>query len=197
MRILKTALRLAALSLMPLVCLPMLACGGKKPTPITFDSDFSVNISPVPSFWPREEVDWPEDELQRKVMQQAWVDYGNPDYFWFVHTTDRRIIRQSELQEGHLLAGRREKPLLDWVFIDRDLVVSFDGPKAVELPLTKRVRTVCLYGDPNEIRESRGPDGRMRTFWTYYNHGKIFQFDGDLIVDEKVFTPMGRFTSHD
>ena len=171
------------------------ACGGKEPV-LKPDPDFSVNVMAVPEWWPREELDWPEDAARRQVEQDAWARYGTPEFLRFVYTVDRRIVKPSESLEGHRMAGTQGKPDIEWIYVNDEIILSFNKGKAVERPLDDRLRTVVLYGDPNEIK--RWPElGVERTSFTYYDHGKTFSFAGDKLMDTYDFKPMPGFNMRD
>ncbi len=166
-------------------------CGEKKPEklPLTADPIFSVNVIPVPAFWPRENFDWSEDENLRILEKSTYEEYGAPDYIRLVHTFDRRIVREAELLKDVVLAGRRPKPIYEWIYMDRKLVLQFNGPQVVEAPLTDKLKIVCEYGDPVAVRNFN-VDGIPLTSFYYYNHGKEFVFNRDDLVQVHSFNAM-------
>lgn len=195
---LNRAVRTASLAALFLLGTSLLAtaCGKKEPA-LEPDPEFSINVMVVPDFWPREEIDWPEDETLRRVQQEAWARYGTPDFLRFVYTVDRRIVKPSEAVEGHRMSGRRgSKPEDEWVYFDQGIVLRFKGTEVIERPLDDMLKTIVLYGDPNEIK--RWPElGVERTSFTYYDHGKTFNFGGGKLTDTYEFKPMPGFNMRD
>jgi hypothetical protein len=163
---------------------------GKKPKdqPIRFDPNISVNVVPVPEFWPREDKDFPKSELDRAVREQALEKYGRPDYLRQVYTVDRRVIRPKDILEGIHLPGKKATPTLEWLYIDEKLALEFDGPRMVEHELDDQLRIAAIYGDANIVRNHPQADGRVFQIHTYYNHAKEFTFYGTTLVKEKTLT---------
>jgi hypothetical protein len=166
----------------------------KKPhkQPLAPSEKFSVNVVPTPAFWPRDKFDWPENPAERRAREEAWATHGTPDYIRFVHTVDRRIIRPLEIAEGHTLPGRLPEADTEWVYFADKKVVSFSGTKVTERPLDDMLSTVCLYGDPNEVKTFTIAGGERKTF-TYYNHGRTFTFADDKIISTQEHPPMPGF----
>ncbi|MEQ8820285.1 MAG: hypothetical protein RLY93_08565 [Sumerlaeia bacterium] len=163
-------------------------CGKKKLEP---DIDFSINVMPVPQWWPREDKDWPEIPAAREAQQQVWAERGTPDYFRIVYTADRRIVRQPELGTGRM-AGKKDQVELEWIYFEDGEVISFAGPKVKERDIDDQLRTVCKYGDPSEIKT--WPEvGVERSSFTYYDHGKTFYFVDGALTDTYEFKPMAGF----
>lgn len=165
----------------------------KKPEkkPLELNPEFSVNVMPVPDFWPREKFDWPEDPHERQVYQQAWAEHGTPDFFRQVHTFDGRIVRPIELEEGHTLISRRPSAVWEWVYLEDEKLLKFRGAKMEVEELPDTVRVVCEYGDPNEIKTFELTDQEEKTVFIYYNHGMKFEFvDGVEIDRQKISEPI-------
>ncbi|MDK2970974.1 MAG: hypothetical protein PWP23_729 [Candidatus Sumerlaeota bacterium] len=168
-----------------------LACEkGPEDKPVTLDPQFSVNVMAVPTFWPREDMDWPEEPHERVVQENVYREYGRPDYFRNVHTFDRRIVLPIELEEGHVLAGRRPKALTQWIYIDEGKVLTFDGGKFEESELTDEVRTVCTYGDPQDIKRFDRPEFEQVSY-LYYDQGlEIVFIDGKKSREKRISAPV-------
>ena len=170
--------------LAPLLGVLLVVLGGceKKPEekPLEIDQKFSVNVIPIPHYWPREKFDWPTSPVERNIRQEAWAKYGTPDFLRRIYTFDNRIVRPLELSEGHVLAGKRPVPLDQWVYIEEDRTITFTGPRMELGTIPDQIRIVCLNGDPNEVKEFPRADFTMVSFF-YYNQGKEYVFmDGKL-----------------
>lgn len=175
------------------ILLPACSRGPEK-RPLEIDPVFSVNVIPVPDYWPREKLDFPKDDPRmRRLMREALAEHGRPDFLWMVQTYDRRPVHQAELRRPETMSARRSKSFLDWVYLEQRLVVSFEGGEIRELPLTDKIRTICLYGDPNEVRPFRTADGRNEPRWIYYAYGLEFAFSGHDLVGTFDFTPLPGF----
>ncbi len=176
------------LVLLPIVVAVLLGCGSRKPEkkPLAMDPEFSLNVMPVPDFWPRDKFDWPEDEEARRIRKEAWGTHGTPDFIRFVYTFDNRIVRSLELAEGMVLSGARPKPAQEWIYIADGKTVRFEGRKVHEEKLTDDVKTVCTYGDPMAIKEFDMGDYVQTSFY-YYNVGKEFVFVDRRLTDTRMF----------
>lgn len=183
-------IRHAALAAPIVLALALAAgCGKQKPAhkrPLEPDASFSLNVIAVPDFWPREKFDWPKDEELRRIRKDAWGRYGTPDFIRKVFTHDGRIVRASELVEGHVMAGARQKPLDEWVYLDEKIRVRFENREVVEEPLTDEIKTVCTYGDPVAIKEFDMGEYTQHSFY-YYNIGKEFVFVDGRLTDTRTF----------
>ncbi|MCB2156163.1 hypothetical protein KQI84_14900 [bacterium] len=191
-------LRLSAapFGVMMLAAVLLLTACKDKPTELAPDPEFSINVMAVPVDWPREELDWPDNPTLRRTQQEAWARYGTPDFIRFIYTMDRRIVKPSEAIEGHRMAGKFTEQEQEWVYLADEIVLRFKGAETIERPLDDILRTVVMYGDPNEIK--RWPElGVERTSFTYYDAGKTFNFSGNSLSDVYEFTPMPGFNMRD
>lgn len=182
--------RVAALALLAGLVLLSASCKrGPEKKALALKTNFSVNVMPTPSFWPRDR-DWDENPEVRGVQEAAWREHGTPDYLWWVHTVNREPIHRAQLEEGRLIPGRRSSILIDWVYLEDEKILSFSGPKVTEHRLTDKIETMCLYGDPNEVRQHQDAVGVKREIWLYYNHGKQVTFIDGQIETTKDFSAM-------
>ncbi len=156
--------------------------------PLATDPEFSVNVIPVPEFWPREKLDWPEDEEIRRIRKDAWGTHGTPDFIRTLFTFDNRIVRPIELAEGIVLSGARPRPAEEWVYISDGKVVRFEGRKVIEEDLRDDVKTVCTHGDPMAVKDFDMGDFIQTSFF-YYNVGKEFVYVDGKLIDTRSFAP--------
>jgi hypothetical protein len=152
--------------------------------PLTLDQDFSVNVMQVPTYWPREKMDWPEDALQARTQQEAWARHGTPDFLRMVYTYDNRVVRPIELDPSSTLAGARPAPLVQWIYIDDDKTLLFRDDRVIEGELDDIVETVCMLGDPAEL-DYREQDGVTRTRMMYYNRGQELIFYDGVLAEKR------------
>lgn len=174
----------AVVCLLAIASAGLVACGGKNRKPIDINPDYSVNVIPVPEFWPREDIDWAEEPAKRAVQEEVYARLGRPDFFRKVYTFDNRIIRPQELSPYAVLMGQRPTPLFHWVYIDLDKVITFTGETYKEEEISDQLRTVALHGDPNDIKNFP-VDGIQRTSYYYFNHGKEFVFVNGTLTEER------------
>jgi hypothetical protein len=182
-----------ALALLALLAVALLAgacAGGPEKDPLSLNADFSSNVMPTPHFWPREKVDFPESEQARQAWRDALAEHGRPDFLWFVHTFDREPVLVDDLRSPERIGAMRQEPLIDWIYIDKKMVLSFSGAQTERMDLSDKARTLCLYGDPNEVRPFATADGSQEPRWLYYVHGREFAFRGDTLVGTYRFPPM-------
>jgi len=93
-------------------------------------------------------------------------------------------------------SGKTPKTIDDfehsWLYYMRDMEIVFHPSGTYEvLPLSDKLRTVYLLGDPN-VRTVHATRTDEET-WTYYQEGKRFRFSNDDLIKEERFQPMGRF----
>jgi hypothetical protein len=181
-------LGITAMALMVLV-----ACGGEKDpskAPLEIDPNYSVNVIPVPAFWPREKFDWSKDEAQKVVQKDTLAKYGRPDYIRMLYTFEDRMVRPAEAMQGNTMPGKRPTPLVEWVWIDDNRVVRFDGAQAKEREISDELRMVCLNGDPGQVTRVPlpGAPDKQRVTYVYFNLGKEFIFVDGKKVDEKTLS---------
>lgn len=161
---------------------------GPEKKPIVFDPKYSVNTVPVPEFWPREKMDWPKTELAISVRRSVYENYGKPDYLRNVYTIDRRVVRSKDLMDGIQLPGKKASVTIEWIYLEKNLAIEFNGPRVIEHELDDLLRTVCIYGDPGIVRDHVQPTGEVYQIYLYYNHGKEFTFDGNKLIKERTLT---------
>ncbi len=173
----------------------VLGCGSKNPEdlPLEVNPLYSVNIVPVPDFWPREKIDWPIKEPQRSLHQEAWAVHGTPDYIRLVYTFDDRFVRPIELEENHTMIGKRPGPLTEWIYLDQDKVIRFESSRYVEKPVSEELRMICTHGDPTQFHEAREADGTVRRTYTYLNLGKEFTYIDGNLYNTRDFSPAHGF----
>lgn len=159
---------------------------GPEKKPIEIDPNYSVNVVSVPSYWPREKLDYPKkDTVMKQTMIKAYRQYGRPDYLRRVYTADRtRIIRPNDLQEGVTLPGRIPEKT-EWIYTKEDLILEFKFDEIIEHELDDRLEIICLYGDPNEIRPHKTQLGDLNIIYTYYGHGTFTFHEGKLLREDK------------
>ncbi|MGF1572132.1 MAG: hypothetical protein ACFCU1_03600 [Sumerlaeia bacterium] len=161
---------------------------GPEKKPIEFDPNYSVNTVPTPYFWPREKMDWPKNELDKSIRQTTYQNYGKPDYLRNVYTVDRRVVRPKDLLEGIQLPGKKSSITIEWIYLEEELVIEFDGPRVIEHELDDLLRTVCIYGDPGIVRDHVQANGDINQVYLYYNHGKEFTFNGTKLIKERTLS---------
>jgi hypothetical protein len=190
--------RFLAALLVILTVLSVAGCGSKTRR-LSPEATFSYNIVEVPSDWPDEKVDWPKDDADLALrQQQAYEKYGAPDYFRVRWRKDGRIVSDGELTQMLWSAKsknakglmKRESPDLDWMYLDKNMLISFpkSGVKKEDLPDVLRV--VSEYGDPNEIKESRDVNGMDTLILHYYDEGRVVYFKDGKKTNEEIIQAM-------
>lgn len=168
------------------VLAPVSGCKRKRLRP---DPAFSLNVMTVPEWWPREKKDWPKDPAEARVMKEALDANGRPDYLRIVWNRDRRLVRQGEMVRAIQRGGRGlTPPEFEWVYFDDNKVIRFFPRRAETRELDDRLKTVCNYGDPNEIKTLSDAMNREMDIFTYYEQGKLIYFDratGRTIKEDK------------
>jgi hypothetical protein len=185
--------------MMAIALMAFAGCQTKDPEklPLAVDPAYSVNVVPVPEYWPREKLDWPETEPSRTLHQEAYNLHGKPDFIRLVYTFDDRFVRPTELGENHILIGKRPAPLTEWVYIDRDMVIRFEGTRYVEDKVSDELRMICMHGDPTRMHQARESDGTVRRTYTYMNLGREFTFYDGRLANTREFSGATGFTIRD
>jgi hypothetical protein len=174
-----TYLLLIIASLLPLSC-------GKEKN-LVLDLNFSVNVArPAKTF--------PDMKHLVKSKQTVYEMYGRPDFIRFWWSRDGRPHRFLEV-DGVLRNSDSIYALKhSWVYLDKDREFIFDSDDAYrEIPLTDKVRTICNYGDPEDIKQVSVPDGPVEEIWHYYSIGLILKFSNEKLISRQSHTPMGNF----
>ncbi|MDX2176864.1 MAG: hypothetical protein SF028_10375 [Candidatus Sumerlaeia bacterium] len=179
-----------ALLLILLAAAMALGCGKDEPK-LAPDPEFSINVLETPSWWPREEKDWPGNPIEARLMEDTLAERGRPDFLRVVWTRDRRIVRQSDMISALSADGRglKDATEFEWVYLDDEEVVRFKAAETEVRPLDGRLRAVCLYGDPQAFKSGKDPLGRERETYFYYDRGKIFYFladDGTQVGEDTI-----------
>lgn len=188
--------RLLLALLVGLLPVLLVSCNKNK-RKIAPDPEYSLNVMPVPEFWPREEQDWPKDPVAARVQQDYLAEHGRPDFFRVVWRPDRRIIRHFEMMDAieRKGAGLAAAPELEWIYLEGDTVVRFYPRRHEARELDHRLLTHCVYGDPHEVKSNPDPaTGRILETYFYYDIGKVYYYDAETgkLVREQPTPPLGR-----
>ena len=180
----------ASLSILAAGLLVFASACAKKPEkkPLSMDPSFSVNVMPVPTFWPRDKFDWPDDEDKKAVHQAAYAKYDKPDFIRKVWTFDDRIVTSQEMEEGTHMVGKRPEPLVEWIYLDREFVLRFKGTQEPEKrDLSDQLAVVCIEGDPNNIDYVSLDEQTEQETWQYWTSGMEYTFvEGDKTKERRL-----------
>jgi len=160
----------------------------QKRQEILLNMSFSVNVAqPGPTF--------PKMENLVESKKQAYDLYGRPDFIRLWWTRDgypKRFLEVDRLlnQEPQSIYALRHS----WIYLDQEVEVIFDSGKTFhEVPLTDKVRMLCRYGDPEDVKSLTSGEGTPEETWHYYSLGLILRFRGDTIISKQTHAPMGQF----
>ena len=181
MKLLK-ALRLTVLVL---ALAPILT--GCRPDPFfRMNPSFSVNVA-EPLF--TEETMVQLSGLERDIYDR----YGEPDYIRFrwnkLDQPGNRLKNMHQLKAPQMASLERS-----WLYLDKNLEILFKRNTEIETKsIADRWRTICLYGDPDEILEHTVNREDPYINYVYYGEGVRFKFDMDgNLVQESRFPRMRR-----
>ena len=173
--------------LFPFLCLiPMMSCSSLfKKDKIILNPEFSVNVA-IP------QKDFPDEDKLVTSKKEVFTLYGPPDFVRFWWSRDGRIHRFLEVDNKI----RNQKSLLiqkhSWIYLDKNIECIFDGPASYrEVPLNDKIRTVCTYGDPEDLKILSDVEP-YREIWNYYSQGLILKFENDKLINQQIHSPMGR-----
>ncbi|HPB30133.1 MAG TPA: hypothetical protein PLB62_01620 [Candidatus Sumerlaeota bacterium] len=174
---------LAALILYSTLCLSP-SC--RKDRNIHLDLDKSVNVA-TPG------KDFPAEKNLVASKKQTLELYGKPDFIHLWWSRDGRI--HTLLEVDRTMAARRKDVPKSWIYLDRNIEIIFDNNQEMrEIPLVDKLRTVCLYGDPDEVKLM--PDratGALKENWHYFGQGLILLFEDGSLKGQQRHTPMGNY----
>lgn len=148
---------------------------------------WSVNVAYVNSDWP--------NEIQRKLLNKTeeylLESYGPPElvHFWW----SRREPVIDFYQYHRYKSARRGKidpQRISWIYpeLEKEIVVSSKGGEMdpiqfEEMPLSEKLKVICEYGDPQEIKYG-SEEGERVEKWIYFNAGTYFRFLDDELLEK-------------
>jgi hypothetical protein len=168
------------LLLVPLVF--SLGCGRKGHLHV--NPEFSINLA-IP------DRKYPPVKKLSTSGREVYELYGRPDLVRLWWSKDGRIHRFLEvdrkLQDKKAIYRLRHS----WIYLEKNLELIFATDGAYqEVPLNDKIRTICTYGDPEDIK-SISEEKPIKEIWNYYSIGLILVFQEDKIIKEQRHNPMG------
>jgi hypothetical protein len=137
---------------------------------------------------------FPDEDKLVPSKKEVFTLYGAPDFVRLWWSKDGRIHRSLEVD-----SNIKNKDFLitkhSWIYLDKNIECVFDSLKSYrEVPLSDNIRTVCTYGDPENINivSEKEPFSEI---WYYYSQGLNLKFVNDKLVSQQKFRPMGRIIS--
>jgi len=148
------------------------------------DLDYSVNVA-------RPGRRFPSDLDLSQAKREVHEILGNPNFIRFWWTEDGRIHRFLEVDRRLKDPRSVYQVKHSWIYLDKNIECVFDTDTTYrEIPLSDKVRTVCTYGDPEDIKKmSDHPP--LKENWNYYSIGLILKFEDDRLVKTQRHPPMG------
>lgn len=149
---------------------------------LVIDPEFSVNVfNPGPKYPNVKKLTTPQKEVFEK--------HGKPDHFkvqW-----DKRGTLKTRAEVEPLLARAKPKnlPPYNWIYLDKNLEISFTENSYEELPLSDMTRMLTKHGDPEDVKELHA--GIIQ--WMYFSVGKQYKFNQGRLVETKEFPALGKF----
>lgn len=173
---------------------------GSKPRVLSPDPRFSLNLIEVPQDWPIEKKDWPADPMLASAQQRIYEENGKPDFFQVMWKRDGRLMRTQEFEREMLSRNEHDqkaflksRSLADqfrWIYVDKKLVYNFKKKTPEKIDLTDDLKTVTIYGDPEDIKESTDANGDKMLIFTYFSEGKIYYYRNGKQYKEDDVTPV-------
>ena len=156
-----------------------------KERQVTFNSEFSINIG-------KPGRDFPVVKHLTQAKREIYEFYGPPDYVRLWWSDDGRIHRFLEVDRR--LKDKRQFSQIkrSWIYLDKDMEFLFiDETSYRETPLGDKVRIICTYGDPEDIKKTSDTGGALLETWNYYSIGLILKFKDGRLVGQQRHPPMG------
>ena len=155
----------------------------KKNDLLVLDLEFSVNVAkPGEAFPGKGQI----EQAKKEVMEI----YGEPDYVQIWWSQDGRFHQSLEvdrkLRDPEIIYEKKKS----WIYLDRELECEFLGPTRYrEKPLSDKMKTICEYGDPENIIKL-SESSPYRENWQYYSLGLILKFKDDELIGQSRHTPL-------
>ena len=172
--------------LFPFLCLLPVFVGSScaKKDKLRLNPEFSVNVA-------QPEKDFPNVENLIPSKKEVYELYGSPDFVRFWWSKDGRVHRflevDRQLRSRKTLFGLKHS----WIYLDKNIECVFENNSLYrEIPLNDKIRILCNYGDPEDIKILSDVEP-YREIWNYYSQGVIFKFEKDKLVSQQMHTPMG------
>ena len=162
-----------------------LACSGcSRKNDILLNPDFSVNMGTPGKKFPK------KDNLAQ-AKREVYEMYGVPDFIRLWWSKDGRIHRYLEVDRKLRSLKILDELKHSWIYLEDNLEFVFDSDTTYqENPLDDKIRTICSYGDPEDIKRITTTVPYKET-WNYYSLGLILSFSDGKLVKEQRHHPMG------
>ena len=148
------------------------------------NTQVSINVLAPPWWWPDEDTFREKYNKLGDIQKQYLEEQGKPEYLRLLFNRQGTVLGYDAMS---MRQGMPEPKGLAWIYIERNLEVTFETSGPVEKPLTDEVKTLCLLGDPDEIKPI-GTDQTIRNVRYIYNReGVHIDFlDGKKTAERKV-----------
>lgn len=151
---------------------------------VMLNPNFSVNLAKPGKKWPQEKKLTP-------AQSEVLAKYGPPDYFHIWWTKQGDI--QTYLKVARVIPRIRDYDR-SWIYLDRNEDIVFKSADQYSgVPVGDQLRTVCEYGDPEDIKKNVSRDGVVVESWAYYSRGTLFKFCDGKLAERQEFPPMGTY----
>jgi hypothetical protein len=161
-----------------------MGCGKKGHLHV--NPEFSINLAIPDSKYP------PVKDLSAKG-REAFELYGRPDFVRLWWSKDGRVHRYLEVDRNLQNKNAIYRLRHSWIYIEKGVELDFSsGGSYKEIPLNDKIRTICTYGDPEDIIRL-SEETPLRENWRYYSIGLILSFQDDKLIKEQRHNPMGTF----
>ena len=163
----------------------LLLSGCQREDEVIFNIDFSINVGK-----PRRKFPKVKKLVQSK--REVYELYGRPDFVRLWWTEDGRIHQYLEVDRRMKDRKSFREIKRSWVYLENNIEYLFDSDESFrEIPLSEKIRTVCIYGDPENVKKMSDDETPLKETWNYYSIGLILKFENDKIVGRQRHTPMG------
>lgn len=145
----------------------------------SLDPEFSNNIMAPPWWWPDEDSFDPDIVPSGKVQKAYFEEHGAPNWMRAIYNTEGTIIPfEAQRRKG---GNRLESRRIDWIYVDRNVEVSFTAKGFEEKPINDEVKRVLELGDPDVIMmlkpEEPNLNVKRRVRYRYYREGLMITFE--------------------
>ncbi|NQU42995.1 hypothetical protein HQ520_06905 [bacterium] len=144
----------------------------------SMESRFSVNVAMAQPGIPKDLERFPAN--QRHVLEER----GVPDFIHLRWVPGKDVVEEGRvyhMKTAH--RGKLEPRDKSWIYLAKDLEVLFEGETEFrEEPLSDKMRVICEYGDPQDIRYNSSGQTQIVN-WRYYSEGIIFRFQDEKLIE--------------
>jgi len=133
---------------------------------------YSFNVISPPWWWPDEDT-FAKDNPIGDAKRDYYAQYGRPDWLRVWYNKDGVMLSRNEINQREGLPMPKG---VSWIYLDRDVEVSFISSSPVEKPIDDEIATLCEMGDPDEVKALDEFSTARAVRYVYRREGMFIDF---------------------